>query len=161
MKYAVIIVALLIACGKKPVVQPVVPEKIATTAPAPRAEGPAQPVVTPAPAPAAAVQIPDMPVIHFDFDQFAIRPSEIYPLRMVARIMDDHPEITLQVAGHCCEIGTDQYNMALGRHRAASVARFLHGMGVDPERVETVSYGETRPVSDDLELNRRVEFEIK
>jgi peptidoglycan-associated lipoprotein len=59
--------------------------------------------------------------------------------------------------GHC-DPTTDSYNLALGEARARTVKQELTVLGIDPERLPTISYGEFRPVSNDNNLNRRVEF---
>ena len=68
-----------------------------------------------------------------------------------------------QLAGHCDERGSDQYNIALGERRAESVRAYLLELGIDAGQMETVSYGEERPVDAGHEesawlQNRRVEF---
>lgn len=51
----------------------------------------------------------------------------------------------VRVEGHCDELGTTEYNLALGQRRAEAVQRYLVGLGVSPNRVRAVSYGEERP----------------
>ena len=68
-----------------------------------------------------------------------------------------------QLAGHCDERGSDQYNIALGERRAEAVRAYLLELGIDADRMESVSYGEERPVNpghtEECWLqNRRVEF---
>ena len=55
---------------------------------------------------------------------------------------------SLLVEGHCDERGTEQYNLALGDHRANTVKDYLATLGVDASRIRTVSYGEERPFSE-------------
>jgi peptidoglycan-associated lipoprotein len=67
------------------------------------------------------------------------------------------------IRGHCDERGTTDYNLALGEKRALSAYQYLHDLGVEPERMVTVSYGEERPLDDGPNeqawaLNRRAEF---
>ena len=69
----------------------------------------------------------------------------------------------VQVEGHCDERGSIEYNLALGQRRAASVKRLPFQMGVDGNRVTTISYGEERPAveghnEDAWSKNRRAEF---
>lgn len=73
--------------------------------------------------------------------------------------------VRLRVEGHADERGTTDYNLALGQRRAESVQRHLVGLGVSPDRMETVSYGEERPVDPGHNetawaANRRVEVHI-
>ena len=70
------------------------------------------------------------------------------------------------VAGHTCNIGTDQYNQRLSERRANSVRQYLVSKGIDANRLSAVGYGESRPkYSNDTEetrrLNRRVEISIQ
>jgi len=66
------------------------------------------------------------------------------------------------IEGHCCEIGTSEYNMALGERRAKSALDYLSGLGISPDRLSTISYGEERPLDPTvLEENRRCEFVVK
>ena len=71
----------------------------------------------------------------------------------------------IRVAGHTDERGSDEYNLALGQRRAAAVKAYLVQHGIPETRIETVSYGEERPIaqgSDESAFlqNRRAEFEI-
>ena len=69
------------------------------------------------------------------------------------------------IAGNCDERGTEEFNLALGQRRAAAVKDYLVQRGVAATRVETVSFGEERPVAQGSDegawsQNRRAEFEI-
>ena len=71
----------------------------------------------------------------------------------------------LRISGHTDERGSDEYNLALGQRRAAAARRFLETRGVDPSRIDIVSFGEERPVGMGASetawaSNRRDEFEI-
>jgi peptidoglycan-associated lipoprotein len=78
----------------------------------------------------------------------------------------DNPDAKVIVEGHCDERGTNQFNMLLGEKRAGNVKTFLIGLGIDSQRIATVSFGEELPVDPghDEEAwakNRRVHFRIK
>ena len=83
--------------------------------------------------------------------------------------MKDHPELEILVEGNCCECGTNEYNLALGQKRATVVKDYYIKLGVLPEKIQTVSYGEEKPVNlnvgpPDSPLcgtNRRVETKIR
>jgi peptidoglycan-associated lipoprotein len=63
------------------------------------------------------------------------------------------------IEGHTCEIGTTEYNLALGERRANAARDYLARMGVDEKRLKILSYGEEQPANaEDLEKNRRAEF---
>src|SRR5207244_7375930 len=76
-----------------------------------------------------------------------------------------NPGLRLRIRGHCDERGSDEYNLALGNRRATAAKQYVVSHGIDGSRIETVSYGEERPLAQghDEEAwaqNRRDEFEI-
>lgn len=101
--------------------------------------------------------------VFFDFDKANIRPNEVSKVERVAEMMKGKAGHALRIEGHCDERGTEEYNRALGERRALSVREFLQKLGVDPQWVETVSYGEDRPAQtghneEAWGANRRAEF---
>jgi peptidoglycan-associated lipoprotein len=62
-----------------------------------------------------------------------------------ARWLQENPQYTLLVEGHCDERGTQQYNLALGERRSHIAKEYLASLGVSPQRLRTISYGEERP----------------
>ena len=139
------------------------PKVEAPRAPAPKVEAPAPP---PAPAAPPAVAFdPGRVMIHFAFDDFTLTPKARRVLERIARWMREHPEARLIIEGHCCDIGTEEYNLALGDRRAYSAKRYLVNLGIGPERISTISYGESRPLlPNDCEehraQNRRDQFQV-
>ena len=101
-------------------------------------------------------------VFYFDFDQATLSSATRAALdAQVAVLKNTSAKVRLE--GHADERGTREYNMALGERRANAVANYLIINGVERYRVETVSYGEERPVatgSDEASWskNRRVEL---
>ncbi len=85
-------------------------------------------------------------VVYFDFDTAEIRPEYVPTLRAHAEYLVNSPAARLVIEGHCDERGSREYNIALGERRAEAVKRFLEAEGVSPVQLETVSYGEERPV---------------
>ena len=76
------------------------------------------------------------------------------------------PEIALLIEGHTCNVGTTEYNLALGERRAAAVRDYLVRRGVAANRLTTISYGEERPAHDNGQeatrrLNRRASFVLR
>ena len=67
-------------------------------------------------------------------------------LGKVAAQLKASPKKTLTIEGNCDDRGTNEYNLALGQHRADSAARYLQTLGIDRKRIKTISYGEERPV---------------
>jgi peptidoglycan-associated lipoprotein len=96
--------------------------------------------------------------IFFDFDKSDIRPDAAEVLESNGEMLGMYPEVSVVIEGHCCRIGTSEYNMALGERRAKAAHDYLMQLGVEND-MSTVSYGEERPLDpEDLEQNRRSEF---
>ena len=93
----------------------------------------------------AAKKLKLMPVF-FDYDQWNIREDQKDPMAQNAEWLKLNPKTRIQVAGNCDERGTAEYNLALGQKRAESVKKYLEGLGVSGDRLETISYGLERPL---------------
>ncbi len=101
-------------------------------------------------------------VFYFNFDQSALLPDTRAALDAQAQRLRDTTGI-VRLEGHADERGTREYNLALGERRAKAVANYLAIQGVDRARIETISYGEEKPVAlghseQSWSLNRRVEL---
>lgn len=101
--------------------------------------------------------------VYFDYDSASLRPDALATLRENAERIKQVPDVVIQIAGHCDERGTEEYNIALGERRALSVREHLVQLGVSGDRLITISFGEEVPaVEGDTEeayrLNRRCEF---
>ncbi|HEY0456561.1 MAG TPA: OmpA family protein [Verrucomicrobiae bacterium] len=83
--------------------------------------------------------------VFFDFDKSNVRPSEMPKLQRVASGMKGLKNRGLRIEGHCDERGTEEYNRALGERRALAIREHLARLGVDPNLIDTISYGEDRP----------------
>src|SRR5216110_483892 len=104
-------------------------------------------------------------LIHFDYDKSNIRPEDASILDQKVAILQANPNLRIRVSGHCDERGSDEYNLALGNRRATATKQYVVSHGIDGGRIETVSYGEERPLAsghdeDAWAQNRRDEFEI-
>jgi peptidoglycan-associated lipoprotein len=102
-------------------------------------------------------------VIYFAFDKSRVRDRYTDMIGAHAEFLQAHPEVTLRLEGHADERGSREYNMALGERRAEAVADRLVLFGAGRAQIETVSYGEERPVAlghneEAWSQNRRVEF---
>lgn len=102
-------------------------------------------------------------VIYFDFDRSDIKPAYRETIEAHSRYLSDNPDIRIELAGHCDERGTPEYNLALGERRAKAVAQSMRVLGVPYNQLDTNSFGEEDPV--DLghnevawQQNRRVEL---
>jgi peptidoglycan-associated lipoprotein len=103
--------------------------------------------------------------IRFEFDKFDLTAEARKILADKARFMNAHPQIKIRIGGHCDERGTQEYNLALGERRAKTVLDYLVFLGIGPERITTVSYGEEKPLDpghseEAWAKNRRAHFEI-
>jgi len=85
--------------------------------------------------------------IYFDFDKSFIRLEYRSVLKEKADFLKDNPNIYIRIEGNCDERGTNEYNLALGERRANSAAKFLVSIGISPDRIEAISYGEERPLA--------------
>ncbi len=116
-------------------------------------------------APAAKKQV-TFEDVHFDFDRYTLRPEATRILDEAIKAMQDDSSLRLTVEGHTCNIGTTEYNLALGERRAAAVRDYLSSRGINANRLQVVSYGEERPKHDNgreetRRLNRRAALTIR
>jgi len=96
----------------------------------------------------------------FDLNSTALKPGGYAELERVAQVLNKYPQTTIEIGGHTDITGTAEYNQTLSVKRADSVRDALIKNGVASERMETVGYGESRPISSDHAMNRRVEIII-
>lgn len=101
-------------------------------------------------------------VFYFDFDQSSLRPETRAALDAQAAHLANTTGM-IRLEGHADERGSREYNLALGERRAKAVANYLSIQGIDMSRIETISYGEEKPVAfgkdeASYQLNRRVEL---
>ncbi|MEL6859344.1 MAG: peptidoglycan-associated lipoprotein Pal [Pseudomonadota bacterium] len=85
--------------------------------------------------------------VYFDLDQYRLSSDAQGILRRQAAWLSSYPNVNILVAGNCDERGTREYNLALGERRASVVKSYLVDLGVDPARIQTVSYGKERPIA--------------
>lgn len=88
----------------------------------------------------------ELKIIYFDFDKYSLSPEAQSALQYNAELLKRVPQVQVTAEGHCDERGTAEYNLALGERRARSVMDFLVGLGISPQRIQTVSYGSECPV---------------
>lgn len=84
--------------------------------------------------------------INFAFDSYKLDSKAKDILNANAEWLKTNPGTKAQVEGHCDERGTNEYNMALGAHRARAAQDYLKGAGIEASRLSTVSYGEEMPL---------------
>lgn len=83
--------------------------------------------------------------VFFDTDRFNLDASDQAILQSQAQYLARYPNLRVTIEGHCDERGTRDYNLALGERRANSAKSYLASLGVNPARIQTVSYGKERP----------------
>ncbi|HTM24516.1 MAG TPA: OmpA family protein [Vicinamibacterales bacterium] len=104
--------------------------------------------------------------VHFDFDRYSLRPEAVRTLDEAVRVLQQNPDVRVEIEGHTCNIGTAEYNLALGERRANSVKDYLVSRGISADRFRTISYGEERPKYDNAReetrrLNRRAALVVR
>ncbi|UCF89942.1 MAG: peptidoglycan-associated lipoprotein Pal [Desulfobacterales bacterium] len=104
--------------------------------------------------------------IHFAFDSSALSLEAQEILRKKAQWLRENRQVKVIIEGHCDNRGTNEYNLALGDRRAESARLFFVDLGLDPSRLNTVSYGEERPIdpgsSEEAQAkNRRAHFVVE
>ena len=83
--------------------------------------------------------------VYFDFDSNAVKDEYRNMIQAHARYLNDNRSRTIRIEGNCDERGSREYNLALGQRRAEAVKKVMSVLGVQDNRVETVSYGEEKP----------------
>ncbi len=115
---------------------------------------------------AAALNDLNIQNIYFDYDKSNIRSDAREILKANAGIFTKNSSAAIVVEGYCDERGTAEYNMALGERRAQETKQYLVNLGINASRIETISYGEERPLDprsteESWAQNRRVQFLLK
>lgn len=114
----------------------------------------------------AVIQAPpaakDYRTVYFDFDQSTIREDQTDTMLSNSQVAKDGSR-NVTVTGNCDERGTNEYNMALGDRRARTTKDYMINVGVDPSKVDIISFGEERPACTEQDescwwQNRRADF---
>jgi peptidoglycan-associated lipoprotein len=112
------------------------------------------------------VSVPELEAVYFDYDRSTVRSDQAPTLRSNSAAIGAHDDWrTVVIEGHCDERGSEEYNLALGERRAASVKQYLQTLGVSAARMDTVSFGESKPSvqghdESAWKWNRRGEFKV-
>ena len=83
--------------------------------------------------------------VYYEFDSIDLRSDAEETLKQNAEWMKANPTARIEVEGHCDDIGSDEYNLALGAKRAQIAKDFLVSQGVSADRLVTISYGKEAP----------------
>jgi peptidoglycan-associated lipoprotein len=84
--------------------------------------------------------------IFFDTNRNTLNPQAIATLDRQAAWLAQYPQVNVWVAGNCDERGTEEFNLALGQRRAIADRDYLVAHGIQRSRIETISYGKSRPI---------------
>lgn len=84
--------------------------------------------------------------IYFDFDQGNIRDDQKETMAKNSEWLKANPKVKIRVEGNCDERGTAEYNLALGQKRADAAKKYLEGLGISGDRMQTISFGLERPL---------------
>lgn len=103
--------------------------------------------------------------IYFENDKSALLPSSFSALNELLMVLEQRPNIRIELSGHTSSIGGYDHNMKLSRQRAESVRKFLILNGIPKDRIATTGYGPNQAIADNSteegqRLNRRVEFKV-
>ena len=108
--------------------------------------------------------------IYYDYDDYKILPDAEADLEKLLDLMNQYPEMVIELSSHTDSRATDKYNIKLSQNRAESAKKWLTQNGVEVKRIVAVGYGETRILNkckdnvdcteDEHRLNRRTEFKI-
>jgi peptidoglycan-associated lipoprotein len=130
----------LAACQSK--APQALPPQPAGSTPPPQASGP-----VPGSQADFLAQMSGRDVIYFDTDRYNIDSEDVAALQTQAQWLMRYPNKRATIEGHADERGTRDYNLALGERRANAAKNYLISLGVDTNRLSTVSYGKERPVA--------------
>jgi outer membrane protein OmpA-like peptidoglycan-associated protein len=103
--------------------------------------------------------------IFFETAKWDLQPKSITELRKLLKLLQQNPELKVEISGHTDDVGSDAANLELSRKRAQAVVSYLTQNGIEPARLIAKGYGESAPqVPNDSEANRaknrRIEFKL-
>ncbi|MFH1321865.1 MAG: OmpA family protein [Bacteroidota bacterium] len=109
--------------------------------------------------------------IYYDYDKWNIRPDAAFELDKLVKVLEENPEITIELSSHTDSRGSDKYNMTLSQKRAGSAVNYIITVGgIYDARITARGYGESKLVNncknnvfcseDDHQMNRRTEFKV-
>jgi peptidoglycan-associated lipoprotein len=109
--------------------------------------------------------------IYFDLNKSDIKPASAAELDKLVELLEDNPEIKIEMSSHTDSIASHEYNIGLSQRRAESTVNYLIKKGIDEQRLVAKGYGESKPIArntnpdgtdnpDGRQRNRRTEFKI-
>lgn len=103
--------------------------------------------------------------ILFDFNKATLKKESLAIVDEIVVTMLSNPEIKIEISGHTCNMGKDEYNLDLSKRRAQAVVDYLVSKGVEASRLTFEGFGESQPLNDNASItkrqqNRRVEVKV-
>lgn len=123
--------AVLISCSQKPL------DGELMAAPNPRA----LPELPKALRPQEKAVLEELRSVHFDYNKSDLKPEARKIIAENVKWLKAHPEVSVQIEGHCDERGTREFNYKLGEKRAEKTKALMVASGISADRISTVSYG--------------------
>ena len=134
----------LAACEhKKPATSEVPPDQSSNAMGANGVQGVTTGAVTPGTQQDLVVNVGDR--VFFGYDEYSLTPEAQHTMQLQSDWLKKYPNVKVQIAGHCDERGTREYNLALGDRRATAAKNYLVSLGIPSDRITTISYGKERP----------------
>lgn len=96
--------------------------------------------------------------IFYDFDKATLRPESKKALDEMIKMLNDNPNVTIELGAHTDRKGTDQYNERLAQRRAQSVVDYLIAGGIETARLEAKGYGESVPKTINKKMAKQFDF---
>ena len=96
--------------------------------------------------------------IFYDFDKATLRPESQKALDEMIKMLNDNPNVTIELGAHTDRKGSDQYNERLAQRRAQSVVDYLIAGGIEKERLEAKGYGESVPKVINKKMAKNYDF---
>lgn len=170
---AILLALMLTACSSKPMKDSPaasVDERSLPAASAPASDTSSASGAETAPATSAATEVNPLTdpnnilskrSIYFDFDKDAVKPEYRPLIEAHAQYLNQHSSASITLQGNTDELGTREYNLALGQRRAAAVKKVMNLLGVQDRQIETISYGEEKATGSDeasRQQDRRVDI---
>lgn len=87
----------------------------------------------------------NLKTVYFDFDRSDFGQEALDTMKENASYLINNPDVSIVVEGHCDDRGTIEYNLSLGQRRAVKVKEYYVQLGIAPNRIATISYGEEKP----------------
>ncbi len=104
--------------------------------------------------------------IYFETDKYELLMSSYDELDKLVGLLQKNPSLTIQIEGHTDDSGSENHNLELSKNRAQTVYEYVVGKGIDSNRLSSIGYGLSKPVTDNStdenrQKNRRVEFVVE